>query len=150
MRQKSASCSVRSDSMMVGYLGADGTITTPLVDGWFETGDLASLDNAQRIHLKGRQSEVINVAGMKVIPVEVEDVVGMMPGVVEVKVYGREHRSGSQMVCAAVVLDGSTTAEDVRAHCEKNLVYYKRPDKILAVEALPRSPLGKILRELLP
>ena len=141
---------VRSESMMIGYLGADGNITTPLVDGWFETGDLASLDDTQRIHLRGRQSEVINVAGMKVIPAEVEDVISTVPGVVEVKVYGREHRSGSNIVCAAVVLASGATDDDIRTHCEKNLVYYKRPDKILAVEALPRSATGKIVRELLP
>ncbi|TWU33644.1 Long-chain-fatty-acid--CoA ligase [Novipirellula aureliae] len=134
---------VRSESMMTGYLDENGLDQSFVVDGWFKTGDIANQDTEGRIYLHGRQSEVINVAGMKVIPSEVENVLLRISGVIEAKVYSREHRTGSQSVQAAVVAHGVDDA-DVRAHCEKNLVYYKRPSMISFVEALPRNATGKI------
>lgn len=140
---------VRSESMMGGYLDEQGLDQSMLVDGWFKTGDLATIDAEGRIHLRGRQSEVINVAGMKVIPSEVESVLLMLPGLREVKVYAREHRSGTQAVQAAVVADTSNETA-VREHCEKHLVYYKRPTIISFLEALPRNAAGKIAMDQLP
>lgn len=140
---------IRSSSMMAGYLGDHGEIL-PVSDGWFETGDLARIDDDGAIHLRGRDSEVINVSGLKVVPCEVEEAITTLPGVVEVKVYAGEHRSGTQIVKAAVALENGVTAADVRAHCEQHLVYYKRPQIVTLVEALPRTPTGKIHREALP
>ena len=64
---------------MAGYLGADGIDVAPLSDGWFETGDLARLDESGHICLLGREAEVINVEGLKVIPLEVEEVIAAIP-----------------------------------------------------------------------
>ena len=141
---------VRSSSMMAGYLGADGIDSAPLTDGWFETGDLARLDESGFIHLLGREAEVINVEGLKVIPSEVEEVIAAIPGVVEVKVYAGSRKSGGQFIKAAVVVDGDFDVQTIRAHCERHLVYYKRPERILPLAALPRSAAGKILRDQLP
>ncbi len=141
---------IRSSSMMAGYLGADGVDRELLGDGWFETGDLARIDEAGRIHLLGREAEVINVEGLKVIPLEVEEVIASIPGVVEVKVYAGSRKSGGQFIKAAVVVDGTLDVQVIRAHCEKHLVYYKRPERILPLDALPRSAAGKILRDQLP
>ena len=141
---------VRSSSMMAGYL-ADGAVGyLDAQDGWFETGDVGLLDAAGELHLKGRVTEVINVLGMKVIPSEVEEVIASLPGVAEVKVYPGRHRSGSQFVKAAVVLRGGLELADLRAHCEQNLVYYKRPEQVRLVESLPRTPSGKIILDQLP
>jgi len=141
---------VRSSSMMAGYLGRDTIETGFLPDGWFATGDLAWMDQAGRIHLMGREADVINVEGLKVIPSEVEEVIAALAGVVEVKVYAGRRLSGGQFIKAAVVLEGEVDESAIRAHCEKHLVYYKRPERILPVERLPRSPAGKILRDQLP
>ncbi len=140
---------VRSESMMTGYLDENGLDQSFVVDGWFKTGDIASRDSDGRIYLHGRQSEVINVAGMKVIPIEVERVLLEIPGVSEVKVYAREHRTGSQSVQVAIVAEGVDDSI-VRTHCEKNLVYYKRPSMISFIEALPRNAAGKIVMSELP
>lgn len=139
---------VRSSSMMAGYLDDAGQIL-PVEDGWFETGDLARIDNGA-IMLRGRDSEVINVAGLKVVPCEVEEAITSLAGVVEVRVYAGEHRSGTQIVKAAVAVGDGMTAADVRAHCEQTLVYYKRPQVVTLVDRLPRTPTGKIDRERLP
>jgi len=140
---------VRSTSMMAGYLDDVGNIL-PVADDWFETGDLARLDDDGVIHLRGRDSEVINVFGLKVVPCEVEEVITGLAGVVEVKVYAGEHRSGTQVVKAAVAVENALNANDIRAHCEQHLVYYKRPQVVTLVDRLPRTPTGKIQREQLP
>lgn len=141
---------IRSSSMMAGYLGSSGVDTSPVVDGWFETGDLALVDSAGMIHLLGREAEVINVEGLKVIPSEVEEVIAAFPGVAEVKVYAGKRKSGGQFIKAAVVSEQPLDVNAIREHCAKNLVYYKRPERIIPLAALPRSPAGKILRDQLP
>ena len=141
---------VRSTSMMAGYLAPENLDTSPLVDGWFKTGDLGLFDADGAVYLKGRETEVINVSGLKVVPSEVEEVIATLPGVVEVKVYPGQHTSGAQFVKAAVVVEDGLEVPRIRAHCEENLVYYKRPERITLVKAMPRSPAGKIIRDQLP
>lgn len=141
---------VRSTSQMTGYLDEQGRITNPTSEGWFETGDLARFDDDGTIHLRGRDSEVLNVFGLKVVPCEVEEAITLLPGVLEVKVYAGQHRWGTQVVKAAVAVQGNLSAADIREHCERHLVYYKRPLEITLVDALPRTATGKINREQLP
>ena len=141
---------VRSASMMAGYLSPRGVDRSLLRDGWFNTGDLARIDEAGNINLRGRASEVINVFGIKVLPSEVEEVISLMPQIVEVKVYSARNRWGSQSVKAAVVTSGRLTDADVRAHCRQHLVSYKQPERITMLNRLPRSPTGKIVLSELP
>jgi acyl-coenzyme A synthetase/AMP-(fatty) acid ligase len=141
---------IRSSSMMSGYLAREKVDVSPLENGWFATGDLARIDESGRIHLMGRESEVINVEGLKVVPCEVEDVISALAGVLEVKVYAGRRPSGAQFIKAAVVTEPNLDPALIRSHCEKNLVYYKRPDRIFPLPQLPRSPAGKILRDQLP
>jgi acyl-CoA synthetase (AMP-forming)/AMP-acid ligase II len=77
-------------------------------------------------------------------------VIAAFPGVHEVKVYAGRRRNGAQFVKAAVVADPQVDEAAILAHCERNLVFYKCPERIIAVDALPRSPAGKILRDQLP
>jgi acyl-CoA synthetase (AMP-forming)/AMP-acid ligase II len=141
---------VRSPSVMAGYLIDEQLDTTVLVDGWFNTGDLGWLDQRGAVHLRGRQAEVINVSGMKVLPSEVEEVIGALPGVAEVKVYGGSSQAGAYHVRAAVVAGEDVDVDRIKAHCEEHLVYYKRPSRIILLDALPRTSAGKIARDLLP
>ncbi len=141
---------IRSSSMMSGYLGSGGIDAAPLTDGWFETGDLARIDDDGYIHLLGREADVINVEGLKVIPSEVEEVIAAVPGVLEVKVYAGGRKSGGQFIKAAVVTEPRVDVQTIRAACERNLVYYKRPERIIPLESLPRSAAGKIQRDQLP
>jgi acyl-CoA synthetase (AMP-forming)/AMP-acid ligase II len=139
-----------SSSRMAGYLTPTGVDASSITDGWFNTGDLARLDEAGNIVLRGRESEVINAFGNKVLPSEVEEVISLLPEVIEVKAYAAPNRWGSNSVKAAVVVSGRLTDADVRAHCMKNLVPYKQPEQITLLEKLPRSPSGKILLSQLP
>jgi acyl-coenzyme A synthetase/AMP-(fatty) acid ligase len=142
--------SVRSSSMMVGYLGTDGIDRSAIVDGWFDTGDMALLDDEGDIRLRGRASEVINVFGMKVLPSEVEEVIALLPQIKEVKVYGVVNAGGYPSVRAAVVASEGLREADVRAHCRAHLISYKRPDKVVLLERLPRTASGKIALTELP
>lgn len=141
---------VKSASMMAGYLTREGIDASHIANGWFETGDLGFLDRDGRIHLVGRESEVINVFGLKVIPSEVEAVLMNAPGVTDVKVYAGAHRSGSQIVKAAVAGPETLDVAAIREYCAKQLVGYKRPDVITRMDALPRTATGKIIRDQLP
>ncbi len=141
---------VRSPSMMAGYLSPTGIDRSPLVDGWFHTGDLSRIDEHHAIHLQGRITEVINVGGMKVVPSEVEEVIAAIPRVQEVKVYAGSSPSGTQFVKAAVVAADGVKSADVRSHCAQQLIYYKRPSTVLMVDALPKTPSGKVILSELP
>jgi acyl-coenzyme A synthetase/AMP-(fatty) acid ligase len=116
----------------------------------FKTGDLAKVDSAGAIHIIGRTKEVINVAGFKVLPGEVESVLAKLNGVVEVAVYAGKHRSGSEIVKAAIVSVRPIPLSEVKAHCNDFLAEYKRPEIINFLPALPRSLSGKLLRGQLP
>jgi acyl-CoA synthetase (AMP-forming)/AMP-acid ligase II len=141
---------VKSSSMMAGYLTREGIDSSRIIDGWLETGDLGFLDDEGGIHLVGRESEVINVFGLKVVPSEVEAVLFAFPGVADVKVYAGVHRSGSQFVKAAIAGPASLDVAALREHCARELVGYKRPDVITRLDSLPRTPTGKIIQDQLP
>ena len=87
---------------------------------------------------------------MKVLPSEVAEVIATLPEVAEVHVYPGRNRSGSYFVKSAVVAHDKIDRSRIKAHCEKHLVYYKRPSQIIMVDSLPRSSRGKIIREQLP
>ncbi len=140
---------VRSSSMMAGYVSEGMIDDSPLADGWFRTGDIGRFDSSGMLHLLGRETDVINVYGMKVVPSEVEEVIAAHADVLEVKVYAGQ-RGDSQYVKAAVVGKGKLDLAAIRAHCEKHLVYYKRPEKIQVLESLPRTPSGKVICTQLP
>jgi acyl-coenzyme A synthetase/AMP-(fatty) acid ligase len=140
---------IKSSSMMAGYLGEDGIDAAPLVDGWFTTGDVGRLDRHGAIHLVGRETDVINVNGLKVIPREVEEVLLLLDGVREAKVYAGRRASGAEYVKAALVATGLDLS-GIRMYCDQHLVYYKRPEVITLLDSLPKSPSGKVLRDRLP
>ncbi|HEX8816036.1 MAG TPA: class I adenylate-forming enzyme family protein [Terriglobales bacterium] len=140
---------VRSSSMMAGYLEGNTMGLDAVDDGCFETGDLAQIDVYGKIHLLGRISEVINAFGFKVIPREVEEVIAMLPEVVEVKVYPRR-RGDADTVEAAVVCQNRFSERQILAHCEKHLVDYKCPTAIHLVDSLPRTESGKVAIDRLP
>ena len=135
---------VRSESLMLGYLIDETLDTSSLASGWFSTGDLGHVDVYGSLFIRGRAAEVVNVSGMKVLPREVEEVILSLKNVREVKVFGHKNRSGSYQVHAAVVGD-RLSVEDIRKHCREQLVYYKRPAKIILLAAIPKNANGKVM-----
>jgi long-chain acyl-CoA synthetase len=140
---------VRSRSVMMGYVSEAGADGSSIIDGWFATGDLGSLNGDDVLRLHGRRSELINVYGLKVLPGEVEEVISLLPEVDDVKVYAGEGESGSQIVKAAVV-GHDLSIQRIRSHCKEQLAPYKRPERVVIVDGLPRTPTGKVSVAQLP
>jgi acyl-coenzyme A synthetase/AMP-(fatty) acid ligase len=120
-------------------------------DGWFLTGDIGWLDRDGALHLKGRTKAVIFVAGLKFFPEEVEDCINQFPGIKESRVLSRPHPRLGEVPCAEIVLeDARCDLDALEAHCARALSPYKVPLEFTIVEAIPRTPGGKILRRSAP
>ena len=118
-------------------------------DGWFRTGDIARLDDDGFLFLLSRKKAVINLAGRKVFPEEIEVVLNRHPAVRESRAYGRAHPHLGEVIEAELVLEaGETDLEGVRAFCREHLASFKIPARLHVVAALPRTAVtGKIRRE---
>lgn len=116
-------------------------------DGWFRSGDLGRLDGGGNLWITGRLKLMINAAGNKVDPLEVEDVLCRHPGVAEAAVVGVPGPHAQEIVKAAVVPRGEVSERELRDFCRDRLAAYKVPRLFQFVERLPRSPTGKLLRK---
>ncbi len=119
-----------------------------LQEGWFNTGDIGRLDADGFLYLSGRKTAVINLAGRKVFPEEIESVLNRHPAVRESRVYGRVHPQLGEVVEAEMVLaQPDADTESVRDFCRKHLGAHKMPASFRVVESLPRTAgTGKIRR----
>jgi len=138
---------VRGDGLFSAYYAPWRRRELIMNNGWFLTGDLGLLDKAGALHLKGRKKTVIFVAGLKFFPEEVEDCINQFPGVKESRVFSRPHARVGEVPCAEVVLDPRhSDLEALKAHCARVLSTYKVPVEFTVVDAVPRTPSGKIRR----
>lgn len=117
-------------------------------DGWFKTGDMGCMDERGHFKITDRKKDMIIVSGFKVFPNEVEDVVMMHPGVLEVAAVGApDDRSGEVVRIVVVKKDQALTEQALLDHCKAHLTGYKIPKIIdFRNEPLPKTHLGKILR----
>ncbi|UKE49372.1 long-chain fatty acid--CoA ligase [Xanthomonas translucens] len=116
-------------------------------DGWLHTGDMARMDPQGFFYIVDRKKDMILVSGFNVYPNEVEDVIAMMPGVLEVAAVGvPDEKSGEVVKVVIVKKDPNLTAEDVKAHARANLTGYKHPRIVEFRKELPKTNVGKILR----
>jgi long-chain acyl-CoA synthetase len=120
-----------------------------LRDGWFVTGDIGRIDSAGCLFLAGRKTAVINLAGRKVFPEEIESVLNRHPDVRESRVYGRVHPHLGEVVEAEIVLEHPEARLDsLREFCRAHLASFKVPTRLHVVSSLPRTLVtGKIRRE---
>ena len=126
----------------------EDTQKTITADGWLRTGDIVRLDEDYFIQIVDRIKEVIITGGFNVSPTEVETALKQHDSVADAAVVGIPQTSGGEMVVAAVIpAEGHAVDEHaLREHCYARVTRYKVPRKIVAVDDLPRSMLGKILR----
>lgn len=117
--------------------------------GFFHPGDRGWLEGSGRLVLTGRNRGFINVAGNKVDPTEVEEVLKQFPPAVEAVVLGVPDGAAGEKIKAVLVTSSPCTPSDVLAFCATRLADFKRPRVIEFRDELPRSPLGKILRKYL-
>jgi acyl-CoA synthetase (AMP-forming)/AMP-acid ligase II len=134
---------VASVAVSSGYAGKAGT-AEDFTGGGFLTGDFGRFDARGRLTLTGRASSFINVAGRKVQPEEVEQVLRSMAGVGDVRVLGvADALRGQQIVACVVAGAPALTAGAVRAFCAARLAAYKVPRTIVWLEGIPLTERGK-------
>jgi long-chain acyl-CoA synthetase len=137
---------IRARSGMLGYLNAPSPFD---VDGWFNTGDAVEQDG-EYLRILGRKSEIINVGGEKVYPVEVESLLQGMEGVEDVTVSGEPNPIVGQIVKARVKLTTEETASEfkqrMRAFCRDKCAAHKIPQKVVIVSSSMRGERFKKLR----
>ncbi|WOS39012.1 long-chain fatty acid--CoA ligase [Xanthomonas rydalmerensis] len=139
---------IRGPQVMKGYWRRpEDTAGAIDADGWLHTGDMARMDPQGFFYIVDRKKDMILVSGFNVYPNEVEDVIAMMPGVLEVAAVGvPDEKSGEAVKVVIVKKDPNLTAEEVKAHARANLTGYKHPRIVEFRKELPKTNVGKILR----
>jgi long-chain acyl-CoA synthetase len=139
---------IAGPQVMKGYWNRpDETAKVMTPDGAFRTGDIGLMTPAGYVKIVDRKKDMISVSGFKVFPNEVEDVVAMLPGVLEVcAVSAPDEKSGEVVRLIVVRKDPALTKEQVLEHCRKNLTGYKVPKIVEFWKELPKTNVGKVLR----
>ncbi len=143
---------VRGPNVFSGYWQQPEATAEVFTGDWFATGDVGALDDDGYLQIVGRRKELIISGGFNVYPREVEDALRRHPAVEDAAVVGVPHPEWGQQVVAAVEGSADTTDVDaLLAFTRAELAPYKRPKRIVVVDALPRNALGKVVRaEVLP
>jgi acyl-CoA synthetase (AMP-forming)/AMP-acid ligase II len=119
------------------------------ISDWFQTGDLVEVRD-DRVHFVGRKSEMINVAGSKVFPIEVERVIRIIPGVSDVRVFGKASSIAGELVACEIVAapgqDRDALKEIVARTCRAKLNSQQQPRMIKLVDRIDLSSASKTLR----
>lgn len=143
---------VRGPHVFAGYWNRpDATAEAFAEDGWFKTGDLGWCSEDGYYTITGRARELIISGGYNIYPREVEDVLETHPSIAEVAVIGLpDSDMGEQVVAVVVPKKGQVpqTAELI-TYCRERLASYKKPRRVVFVDALPRNALGKVQKHLL-
>jgi long-chain acyl-CoA synthetase len=139
---------IKGPQVMAGYWNKpEETAHCMTADGYFKSGDIGLMTEDGHIQIVDRKKDMIVVAGFKVFPNDVEDVLSQMPGIKECAVIGVPHRKLGEIVKAYIVKsDHHITEAGVLQYCKEHLTSYKRPRKVVFIHELPKSNVGKILR----
>jgi long-chain acyl-CoA synthetase len=142
---------VKGPQVMQGYWRQPEETAMFLQDGWLRTGDLGWMDEEGYTHITDRLKDMIIMAGEKIYPREIEDLLYTHPAVKEAAVVGVPHPLRGEVPHAFVALRENTAVseKELKQFCAKHLSKFKIPQKVEIVDALPRSSVGKILRRLL-
>ncbi len=140
---------VRGPQVMKGYWKRpEDTAQVIDADAWLHTGDIARMDEQGYFYIVDRKKDMILVSGFNVYPNEIEDVIALMPGVLEVAAIGiPDDKSGEAVKVFVVKKDPALTADAIKAFCRDNLTGYKQPKLVEFRKDLPKSNVGKILRK---
>jgi long-chain acyl-CoA synthetase len=142
---------VRGPNVMLGYYRMPEETARTLRHGWLHTGDVGRLDADGFLYIVERKKDLIIRGGFNIYPREVEEVLYAHPDVAEAAVVGMPDALMGEDVLAFVALksDGAVSEEALIAFCQDRLARYKCPKRVRFVPALPKSPIGKILRKTL-
>ncbi|MCY1398862.1 Long-chain-fatty-acid--CoA ligase [compost metagenome] len=139
---------VKGPQVMKGYWQRpEATAEVLDAEGWLKTGDIAVIDQDGYVRIVDRKKDLIIVSGFNVYPNEIEDIVMAHPKVANCAAVGvPDEKSGEVVKLFVVPREGGLTVEELKAYCRENLTGYKMPRHIVIKDALPMTPVGKILR----
>ncbi len=139
---------VRGPMIMQGYWKNPEATETVTADGWLLTGDIGYLDADDFVYITDRKKDLIIKGGENIASKEVEDALQSHPCVAEVAVVGIPDDTYGENICAAIVLKPGThpSIEELMEHASRWITKFKLPSRIVFVDALPKSPVGKILK----
>jgi fatty-acyl-CoA synthase len=144
---------VANEAVMSEYWDAPQETAQAFDGDYYRTGDVGSLDGEGYLTIVGRKREIIRTGGESVAPVEVEALLRAYPGVEDVAVFGMPDVQWGEIVCAAMVMGPDTSLPEMsllRSFLDDKLVAYKHPRRIVALDAIPRTPAtGQVKRALL-
>ncbi len=145
---ESGEVTVAGDNVMIGYWRDPERTRSALRDGWLWTGDVGYFDEDGYLYLVDRKSDMILSGGENVYPTETENVLSEHSAVLESSVVGIPDQRWGEAVAAAVVLrpGASATVEELSGFCRERIAAYKCPKRIVFVDELPKSTVGKVLR----
>jgi len=141
---------IKGPQVFKGYWNnPEETAKAMTADGWLRSGDVVTVDEAGFAKVVDRAKELIITGGFNVSPTEVEIALRQHADVADAAAFGKPLARGGEMVVAAVQLEegASLNEEELREHCRSLLAAYKVPKRIVAIDEMPRSMLGKILRK---
>jgi len=139
---------VKGPQVMSGYWNNTSETTSSFTeDGFFKTGDIATIDKKGFLKIVDRKKDMIISSGFNVYPNEIEDYVSEHPDVLECGVIGvMDSNRGESIHLFVVKTSESLTENEIRVFCKKGLTIYKIPKKVTFIEEIPKNNVGKILR----
>jgi long-chain acyl-CoA synthetase len=137
---------IKGPGVCTGYYGNPEETRRHMQDGWFFTGDLVKTDAEGNFYFVGRKTGMMKVAGLKVFPTEIEEVLNSHPKIAEVAVTKAQDRLHGEVPKAVIVLENNArmSKNDIRKHCEARMSKCKVPRIIEIRTELPKTPGGKI------
>ena len=122
-----------------------------LEDGWLQTNDIGYFDNDKNLFLVGRNDDVINIGGEKVIPSEIEEIIKQIPEIEDAVAFGIDNKIFGKTIKVNVIKKKNSNLEKIKilSYCLKNLEKFKIPSKIEFVDKIPKNEYGKVKRSIL-
>ncbi|MBB4000280.1 AMP-binding protein [Aureimonas pseudogalii] len=141
---------LKGDESFEGYWKRPEADAKAIRDGWYFTGDTGFFDEDGDLFVTGRTDDMIITGGENVSPVEIESCLSLHPAVDEVAVVGLPDERWGKVVTAFVKRSGPVSETELDEHCKRSgLANFRRPRAYVFVNAIPKSPVGKLLRRLL-
>jgi len=141
---------IRGDQIMKGYLNdPEATERTIDKEGWLHTGDIGFIDNDDELFIVDRLKELIKFKGFQVAPAELEAMLLNHPKISDAAVVGMKNEDAGEVPVAFIVKSNGyeLTEDEIKQFVSKQVVFYKRINRVFFVDAIPKAPSGKILRK---
>jgi acyl-CoA synthetase (AMP-forming)/AMP-acid ligase II len=139
---------IRGSSVTTGYEANPEANATAFTDGWFRTGDIGVIDEEGYLTINGRIKEIINRGGEKISPRELDEILMSHPAVAQAVTFAIPHDRLGEDIGSAIVLreNASVTPREIRDFVGAQVAEYKRPNKVIILDEIPKGPTGKIQR----